>query len=66
MSDDEIISAEIAEEWSEANNRRTALGFLQNTTVMAGVLVILFISSTFMYFYLGEETVDYGTSLTYD
>ena len=66
MSDDEVISAEIAEEWSEANNRRTALGFLQNTTVMAGILVALFVSSTFMYFYLGEEPVDYGTSLTYD
>ena len=66
MSDDEVISAEIAEEWSEANNRRTALGFLQNTTVVAGILVALFVSSTFMYFYLGEEPVDYGTSLTYD
>ena len=66
MSDDEVISAEIAEEWSEANNRRTAIGFLQNSTVMAGILVTLFISSTFMYFYLGEEPVDYGTSLTYD
>ena len=66
MSDDEVISAEIAEEWNEANNRRTALGFLQNTTVMAVILVTLFISSTFMYFYLGEEPVDYGTSLTYD
>ena len=66
MSDDEVISAEIAEEWSEANNRRTALGFLQNTTVMAGILVALFVSSTFMYFYLEEEPVDYGSSLSYD
>ena len=66
MSDDEVISAEIAEEWSEANNRRTALGFLQNTTVMAGILVTLVVSSTFMYFYLGEVPLDYGTSLTYD
>ena len=66
MSDDEVISAEIAEEWSEANNRRSAIGFLQNSTVMAGILVTLFISSTFMYFYLGEEPVDYGASLTYD
>ena len=51
MSDDEIISAEIAEEWSEANNRRSAFQFLQNTTVMAVILVTLFISSTFMNIY---------------
>ncbi len=66
MSDDEVISAEIADDWSEANNRRSALDFLQNTTVMAGILVTLFITSTFMYFYLGDEPVEYGTSLTYD
>ncbi len=52
MSDDEVISAEIADDWSEATNRRSALDFLQNTTVMAGILVTLFITSTFMYFYL--------------
>ena len=28
MSDAEILSAELAEDWVEANNRRTALDFL--------------------------------------
>ena len=65
MSDD-VISAEIVEEWSEANSRRSVLNFFQNSTVIAGVLVTLFVTSSFMYFYLGEEPVDYGTSLTYD
>ena len=64
MSDDEVISAEIAE-WSETNNRRTAIGFLQNSTVIAGILVTLFIIYILV-FYLEEETVDYGESLTYD
>ena len=66
MSDDEVISAEIAEEWSEASNRRSALDFFQSSTAVAGILVVLFVSSTFLYFYLDEEPVDYGTSLQFD
>jgi len=66
VSDDEVISAEIAEDWSEANNRRSVLDFLQNSTVIAGILVALFISSTFMYFYLEEDPVDYGASMAFD
>ena len=66
MSDDQVISAEIAEEWSEASNRRSALDFFQSSTAVAGILVVLFVSSTFVYFYLDEEPVDYGTSLQFD
>ena len=66
MTDDQVISAEIAEEWSEANNRRYALDFLQSSTAIAGILVVLFVSSTFLYFYLDEDPVDYGTSLQFD
>ena len=47
MSDEEVISAEIAEEWSEADKRRSVLDFFQSSTFVAIVLVILFISSTF-------------------
>lgn len=66
MSDEEVISAEIAEEWSEADKRRSVLEFFQSSTFVAIVLVTLFISSTFLYFYLDEEPVDYGASLVYD
>ncbi len=66
MTEDDVISAEIAEEWSEASNRRSALEFLQSSTAIAGMLAILFVSSTFLYFYLDEEPVDYGVSLQYD
>ena len=66
MNDTEVISAEIAEVWSEADNRRSAIDFFQSSTFIAGVLVTLFISSTFLYFYLDEEPVNYGVSLEYD
>ena len=66
MTEDDVISAEIAEEWNEASNRRSALEFLQSSTAIAGMLAILFVSSTFLYFYLDEEPVDYGVSLQYD
>ena len=66
MIDGEVISAEIADEWIEADNRRSALSFFQNSTFLAILLVALFVSSTFLYFYLDEEPVDYGASLDYD
>ena len=66
MSDTEILSAELAEEWVEANNRRTALDFLLDTKVMAVSLVLIFVSSTVLYFMLDEENVDYGASMEFD
>jgi len=66
MSDAEILSAELAEDWVEANNRRTALDFLLDTKVMAVSLVLIFVSSTVLYFMLDEENVDYGASMEFD
>ena len=68
MSDteSEVISAEIAEDWVEANNRRTAIEFLKSKTVMASVLTVLFLSSTVLYFMLDDEPVDYGASMVFD
>ena len=66
MSDTEILSAELAEEWVEANNRRTALDFLLDTKVMAVSLVLIIVSSTVLYFMLDEENVDYGASMEFD
>mgnify|MGYP001308547009 FL=1 len=64
--DSDVISAEIVEDWVEANNRRTAVEFLRSTTVMASILTVLFLSSTILYFMLDEEQVDYGSSMTFD
>ena len=64
--DSDVISAEIVEDWVEANNRRTAIEFLRSTTVMASILTVLFLSSTILYFMLDEEQVDYGSSMTFD
>ncbi len=66
MSEEEVISAEVVEDWVEANNRRTALDFFRSKTVIATTLVILFISSTLIYFITAEETVDYGSSMVFD
>ena len=66
MSEQEIFSAEIAEDWTGANHRRSAVEFLRSTTFVASVLVILFISSTFLYFFLDDEPVDYGASIEFD
>ena len=66
MSDEDIISAEIVENWSEAESRRESLQFFRSSTFIAGVLAALFVSSTFLYFYLDEEPVEYGASLQYD
>ena len=62
----DVISAEIVEDWVEANNRRTAIEFLRSTTVMASILTVLFLSSTILYFMLDEEPVDYGASMVFD
>ena len=64
--DSDVISAEIVEDWVEANNRRTAIEFLRSTTVMASILTVLFLSSTILYFMLDEEPVDYGASMVFD
>ncbi len=66
MSEQEIFSAEIAEDWTGANHRRSAVEFLRSTTFVASVLVVLFISSTFLYFFLDDEPVDYGASIEFD
>ena len=42
-TDDVIIPAEIAEDWVEAGNRRSALDFFRSTTAMAIVLVVIFV-----------------------
>ena len=64
--EDEILVAEIAEDWVEANNRRSAIDFLRSTTVMASILIVLFLSSTLLYFMLDEEPVDYGASMVFE
>tara|TARA_B100001996_G_scaffold317551_1_gene260899 strand:+ start:32 stop:1666 length:1635 start_codon:yes stop_codon:yes gene_type:complete len=64
--DSDVISAEIVEDWVEANNRRTAIEFLRSTTVMASILTVLFLSSTILYFMLDDEPVDYGASMVFD
>ena len=66
MSEQEVLTAEIAEHWTGANNRRSAVEFLRSTTFIASALVILFISSTFLYFFLDEDPVDYGASVEFD
>ena len=33
--DSDVISAEIVEDWVEANNRRTAIEFLRSTTAVS-------------------------------
>lgn len=65
-TDDVIIPAEIAEDWVEAGNRRSALDFFRSTTAMAIVLVVIFVSSTLLYFMLDDEPVDYGASMDFD
>ena len=66
MSEQEILSAEVVEEWSEAGNRRSARDFFQSTTVIASILLVLLVTSTFLYFFLEEEKVDYGASMEFD
>jgi hypothetical protein len=67
MTEQEIISAEVVEDWSEASNRRSAREFFfQSTTVMASILLVLLVTSTFLYFFLEEEKVDYGASMEFD
>ncbi|MBT4065952.1 MAG: M20/M25/M40 family metallo-hydrolase [Euryarchaeota archaeon] len=63
---DDIISAEVVEDWAEAKNRRSALEFFQSTTAMAIVLVVLFISSSLLYFMLDDDPVDYGASMVFE
>lgn len=65
-TDDVIIPAEIADDWVEAGNRRNALDFFRSTTAMAIVLVVIFVSSTLLYFMLDDEPVDYGASMNFD
>ena len=66
MSDDDIFEAEVIEDWNQAERRRSAFAFLQDTTAQAIILVLLLLSSTTAYFLLGDEPVDYGSSVTYD
>jgi hypothetical protein len=66
MSEQEILSAEVVEEWSQAGNRRSARDFFQSTTVIASILLVLLVTSTFLYFFLEEEKVDYGASMEFD
>ena len=66
MSEQEILSAEVVEEWSEANNRRSAREFFQSKTAIASILLVLLVTSTFLYFFLEEEKVDYGASMEFD
>ena len=65
-TDDVIIPAEIADDWVEAGKRRNALDFFRSPTAMAIVLVVIFVSSTLLYFMLDDEPVDYGASMNFD
>ena len=65
MSDSEIYNAEISEDWMLAEGRRPSGKFFKNTTV-ATILALIFVSSTTLYFFLDEEAIDYGTSMTFD
>ncbi len=65
MSGSEIYNAEISEDWMLAEGRRPSGKFFKNTTV-ATILALIFVSSTTLYFFLDEEAIDYGTSMTFD
>ena len=66
MTEQEILSAEVVEDWSEATNRRSVRELLRSTTVIASSLLVLLVTSTFLYFFLEEEPVDYGASMQFD
>lgn len=66
MTEEEILSAEIAEDWVEADKQRSTLGVLKSNVAIAGFLVVIFLSSTLLYFFLEDEPVEYGISMDYD
>ena len=66
MTEEEIISAEVVEVWKEADNRRGKKQFWQDKIVLAVGLSVIFLSSTLLYFFLEEETIDYGSSVEFD
>ena len=52
MTEQELISAEVVEDWKNANNKRSGFALLQSSTMKAVVLTVIFLSSTLLYFYL--------------
>ena len=58
MSDEEILSAEVVEDWKGANIGRSKLSFLQNKVVLAIALSLIFVSSTLVYIFVEDETID--------
>jgi len=66
MTDDEILSAEVVENWQEADIGRTGLNILQDKVLLAIGLSLIFITSTVLYFYLDKAPVEYGASVEFD
>ena len=66
MSDEEILSAEVVEDWKDANIGRSKLSFLQNKVVLAIALSLIFVSSTLVYIFVEDERIDYGSSISFD
>ena len=46
MTEQELISAEVVEDWKHAGNKRTSFAIMQSSTMKAIVLTVIFLSST--------------------
>ncbi len=66
MADEEILSAEVVENWNDAGIGRGNLSFLQNKVILAVTLSLIFLSSTLLYIFLEEEPVEYGASVEFN
>ena len=66
MTEQELISAEVVEDWKNASNKRSGFALLQSSTMKAVVLTVIFLSSTLLYFYLEEASYDYGETVEFD
>ncbi len=66
MTEQELISAEVVEDWKHAGNKRTSFAIMQSSTMKAIVLTVIFLSSTLLYFYLEEDSYDYGETVEFD
>ena len=66
MTDEEILSAEVVENWKEAGIGRGNLSLSQNKIILAVMLSLIFLSSTLLYIFLEEDPVEYGASVEFD
>ena len=66
MADEEILSAEVVENWKDAGIGRGNLSFFQNKVILAVTLSLIFLSSTLLYIFLEEEPVEYGASVEFN